>query len=88
MTNVHPLRAGETFIEKNSRDNRNQFSMSSQELIYDAALGLTVYIETYIYIFFYQDLVATTGVPDIPFAVGSHRPKNLKNPKKERKKKN
>ena len=23
--------------------------------------------------FFYQDLVATTGVPDLPFAGGSHR---------------
>ena len=34
-------------------------------------------------IFFYQDLVATTGVTDLPFEGGSHRPKNLKNPKKE-----
>ena len=28
--------------------------------------------------FFYQDVVATTGVPVLPFAGSSHRPKNLK----------
>ena len=37
--------------------------------------------------FFYQELVATTGVPDLPFAGDSHRPKTLKNPKKKKKKK-
>ena len=26
--------------------------------------------------FFYHDLVATTGVPDLPFAGGSYRPNN------------
>ena len=30
-------------------------------------------------------LIATTGVPDLPFTEGSHRPKNLKNLKKEKK---
>ena len=38
--------------------------------------------------FFYQDLVATTGVPDLLFAGGSHIPKNLKNQKNRREKKN
>ena len=28
--------------------------------------------------FFYQDLAATAGVPDLPFAGGSHRPKTCK----------
>ena len=37
--------------------------------------------------FLYQDLVATTGVPDLPFAGGSHRPKNFKNLKRKKKKK-
>ena len=43
-------------------------------------------VKAYIFFFFYQELVATTGVPDLPFAGGSHRPKNLKNPKKQKKK--
>ena len=38
-------------------------------------------------IFFYKDLVTTTRVPDLPFAGGSNRPKNLKNSKKKTKKK-
>ena len=34
------------------------------------------------YFFLYQDLVATLGCLDLPFAGGSHRSKNLKNQKK------
>ena len=34
--------------------------------------------------FFCQGLVATTWVPDLPFAGGRRRPKNLKNPKKRK----
>ena len=38
--------------------------------------------------FLYQDMVATPGVPDLPFAGGSQRPKNLKNPKSKKKRNN
>ena len=41
----------------------------------------------FFFLFFYKDLVATTGVSDLLFAGGGRRPKNLKNPKKKKKKK-
>ena len=36
-------------------------------------------------LFFYQDLVATTGVPDLPIAGGNIGQNNLKHPKKKKK---
>ena len=36
---------------------------------------------------FYQDLVASTGVPDLSFAGGSHGPKKLEKSKKDEEKK-
>ena len=53
-------------------------------MFYDDTYGVRI---SFYGIFFYQDWVATTGVPDLPFAGGSHRPKNLKNPKQKNKKK-
>ena len=36
------------------------------------------YYNNTFFFFFYQDLAATAGVPDLPFAGGSHRPKTCK----------